>query len=59
MNKENTKLFGSKAVNAGLSFRALEETVQNTLKWFYKYKSSGSDLAVGMKPEEMRKLANR
>ncbi|MFW6224861.1 MAG: NAD-dependent epimerase/dehydratase family protein [Bacteroidota bacterium] len=49
----------SKAVNAGLSFRALEETVQDTLKWFYEYKSNGSGLAVGMKPEEMRKLANR
>lgn len=49
----------SKAMNAGLSFRALEETVQDTLKWFYEYKSSGSDLAVGMKPEEMKKLGKK
>lgn len=49
----------TKALNAGLSFRSLDKTLKDTLKWFYEYKSSGSDLAVGMKPEEMRKLANR
>ena len=46
----------TKAVRAGLTFRPVEETIQDALKWFYEYKSSGEELAVGMKPMEMRKL---
>jgi len=46
----------SKAIKAGLSYRSLEETVKDALKWFYEYKSTGEELAVGMKPEEMKKL---
>jgi len=49
----------SKAIKAGLSFRSLEETMQDALKWFYEYKTSGVDLAVGMNPVEMKKLSKR
>jgi 2'-hydroxyisoflavone reductase len=49
----------SKAVKAGLTFRPLDKTIQDTLKWFYQYKKSGMDLATGMKPAEMKKLTGK
>ena len=47
----------SKAVKAGLHFRPLKKTLEDTLRWFYSYKKNGSDLAVGIKPVEMNKLS--
>lgn len=49
----------SKAVKGGLTFRPLEDTLKDTLKWFYDYKKDGADLSVGMKPDEMNIMAEK
>ncbi|RTL37692.1 MAG: NAD-dependent epimerase/dehydratase family protein [Candidatus Melainabacteria bacterium] len=55
----------SKAFNAGLKFRPLEQTVRDTLAWHHEHRSDRSDrsktkpLAVGISPERERELIEK
>lgn len=46
----------SKALGVGLKTRPVKETLMSTLNWYKDYKGDPDDLAVGLKPKEMKKL---
>ncbi len=45
----------SKAFKSGFKVRSLSDTINDAIDWYMRYKGDVNDLAVGMKPKDMKK----